>query len=1078
MKICAQMIGELDLRGGNEMNTGVSVICACKNREQPLSISLTSWLCHDEIREIIIVDWSSSKSLEYLTNIDDRITVIQVGNQKYFNQPQPLNLAFGLTTQKYILKLDTDYVMNPYYNFFDAYSIDDNSFVSGKVKYVSPEYYDENLGLYALDKNNISRDDLFNYFSSYSPYYKYLTGLLYITRDNFIRIGGYNENLGKYYAYEDDELYQRLELSGLEHKKMGFDNYFFHIPHPDKKRTENFEGNREIDNDYEKRVRDNLSAFYSGQELEWQVEYAVSLFHTDSNKKFIGQVKEPYVKPKTKWKLFQKDERYYSAMMYTEEKNYQNKLENFPIVNFISLEESEDRRNHLQNQFSKFNISDIAPIISKRFDQSDDKVSGKHLNVLDGGTTGCVISHLKMLKSWYENTTEDFGFFCEDDISLEIVQYWNFSWEDFIENLPEDAECIQLCCVRTMNEQFTLRERSMYDWSVTAYIMTRNYVKKVLDRHIFGDEYKLDIPGTEFYPMPETVLFYGLGKVYAADLFVEAVSFKSTFTDTENIPNGTKEHHSESNQSVIDWWKNNGSSFSIEKFVGKSEAPIRTQESEEEKIDLTINKSENKELVDLLKEYSLDTENALVNFNLAEWYYQNGHTAPALSYFLRAAERSNDDTLAYESLIKGSHCYDKQGTRDGSAKSMLQQALCLVPTRPEAYFLLSRFSERHQWWQDCYIYADQALRFADFDSPPLRTDVEYPGKYAILFEKSLAGWWWGKTNESKDILLDLKFNHPLSEVYRQAVENNLSKFQITENDLSTYQKQHIPVESLYVNENNLSNNNKIDIVLQGKYSEITDKVIDEYLKLPFVNDIIVSCWENDKTSVKNSTRVKFIRNSYPETFGTDNRNLQIVSSFAGLREVKTQFSAKMRTDQIYSYGSMMKMYDFFMKNNSRESTYQFDSEKPLGKIFVAGIYPSLLFHPRDHIFWGYTEDLIALFDIPLEYNGLSDKIRVPKDRLAKYYPFYTRTETYIGAHYASKFNEIVNVFLLEEHKYLHDNAPSWEDAYNFSKELMPKMFKSFPRSGIDLEWPTKDLTNYPYDEQKQYYNECWSEDGI
>lgn len=273
-------------------------------------------------------------------------------------------------------------------------------------------------------------------------------------------------------------------------------------------------------------------------------------------------------------------------------------------------------------------------------------------------------------------------------------------------------------------------------------------------------------------------------------------------------------------------------------------------------------------------------------------------------------------------------------------------------------------------------------------------------------------------------------------------------------------------------------NEKINIILQGKYSEITDRVIEEYLKVPFVNQIIVSCWQGDKISEVSRNKTKFVINSYPQSFGTDNRNLQIVSSYEGLKKSDTKISIKMRTDQIYSYESMMNMYDFFQKNNQREQTYQFDHTRPLGKIFVAGIYPSLLFHPRDHIFWGYTEDLIELFDIPLEVNGLIDKIKVSKEHLAKYYPYYTRTETYIGAHYASKFNEMVNIFLLEDHKYLHDHSPGWNETYDVSKKLMPIMFKSFPRTGIDLEWPTKNLSNYPYDFQKQWYNECWSEDGV
>jgi hypothetical protein len=60
----------------------------------------------------------------------------------------------------------------------------------------------------------------------------------------------------------------------------------------------------------------------------------------------------------------------------------------------------------------------------------------------------------------------------------------------------------------------------------------------------------------------------------------------------------------------------------------------------------------------------------------------------------------------------------------------------------------------------------------------------------------------------------------------------------------------------------------------------------------------------------------------------------------------------MRSDQKYDYNSMVNMYEFLMENYTE------------GKIFVAGMFPSFIFHPRDHIYWGkqkiYTNCLIFL----------------------------------------------------------------------------------------------------------------------
>ena len=74
----------------------VSLICACKNRIDALRISLNSWVKFEEITEIIVTDWNSDEPIDFLLDIDPRIKIVRVSDQKYFNQPQPLNIALDL----------------------------------------------------------------------------------------------------------------------------------------------------------------------------------------------------------------------------------------------------------------------------------------------------------------------------------------------------------------------------------------------------------------------------------------------------------------------------------------------------------------------------------------------------------------------------------------------------------------------------------------------------------------------------------------------------------------------------------------------------------------------------------------------------------------------------------------------------------------------------------------------------------------------------------------------------------------------------------------------------------------------
>jgi GR25 family glycosyltransferase involved in LPS biosynthesis len=703
----------------------ISLICACKNRNESLQVSLSSWLLRPEITEIIIVDWSSATSLTSLTKLDSRIKVIIVQDQKYFNQPQPLNLAASIATGDYILKVDCDYVINPYYDFFAKYKIDETSFLSGKSNIKNYEFF--NGSEYVVDKNGMSLWELRDYVNSYSCFYKYLTGLLFVSRQNFLKVGGYNENLGKYYAFEDDEIFHRLTLLGLEEKKIDYDYHFIHIPHPDQKRIENFEVNDR-----------NLSP----------------VDHIEKNKKIAPLTNEFYAPPLTKWNIQRMDEQNYYANKVMEK----NKLENFPSVYYVSLEESVDRQQNIERQFAEYDIVPT-PILSKRFAESDDEITGKFLDQMNGGTTGCVISHLKAIRKWYEETDEDYAFFCEDDLSLETVQYWDFTWEEFIKTIPDDALCVQLLVIRKDYETFDLRKKLWDDWAGTAYIITRDYARVLVEHYCFGEKkFHLELPGSGnvLTPLLENVLFETLENVcYTIPLFVEDIGFGTTFSPEEdNEVNGNQKNgHIEAYKTVLNYWKNKMKTFTITK---KPYSPSVIEI--------------------LLQEYSADPENAEINFNLGVWYWNENHTAPALSYFLRSAERAEDSILAYEALLWAHQCYEKQGTRDATARTLLQHAINLLPNRPEAYFLLAKFHGKRQQWTDTYSVSHLGLFFSGKNLEPLRNSVGYMGEFSLLYEKAIAAWWWGKGNETRQLLQEIKNNYELPEQYEKSVQDLLMSY--------------------------------------------------------------------------------------------------------------------------------------------------------------------------------------------------------------------------------------------------------------------------------------------------------------
>lgn len=181
----------------------------------------------------------------------------------------------------------------------------------------------------------------------------------------------------------------------------------------------------------------------------------------------------------------------------------------------------------------------------------------------------------------------------------------------------------------------------------------------------------------------------------------------------------------------------------------------------------------------LLNNYVLNPNDPENNYLLARYYHNIGQTASAVSYYIRTAERTENKLLQYECLIQCARCFESQGTRKFTVKGFLQHAVALLPKRPEAYFYLSLFYEgQHNTdgrWFDSYTTASIAVDVCNFDNlEPLRSSVDFPGKYALLFQKAHTAWWCGLQEESRNIFLDLYTNYEMNEQFTNLTFNNLN----------------------------------------------------------------------------------------------------------------------------------------------------------------------------------------------------------------------------------------------------------------------------------------------------------------
>lgn len=260
-------------------------------------------------------------------------------------------------------------------------------------------------------------------------------------------------------------------------------------------------------------------------------------------------------------------EKEYDCFVY-----HKDKLRGFPPVHFISIEESRERRDLLMRKFASHGITNVNGHIFKRYREGDYNLMGDLVDRLSLESKGPLTSHLKAIKSWHAESREPYAFFCEDDLGMDTVKHWNFTWSEFVDSLPRDWGCVQLAWIREefFHFGFKLRNRCWCDWSGCAYLITREHARRLVEAYHPDDDFHLDLKGEDAEqreewaktPVIETIVFSPVTKVYSFPLFVEdAVGCESTYRA------GQGHAHMESHRNTMDFWRGKGREMPLSELV-------------------------------------------------------------------------------------------------------------------------------------------------------------------------------------------------------------------------------------------------------------------------------------------------------------------------------------------------------------------------------------------------------------------------------------------------------------------------------------------------------------------------------
>lgn len=236
------------------------------------------------------------------------------------------------------------------------------------------------------------------------------------------------------------------------------------------------------------------------------------------------------------------------------------KLKDFSPVFWLNLDGDEKRKIYMENWFSKFNLN--AKRISAYDGRTNDLrayLTGSFPPNISQEEVGCVLSHLKAIKQFVEETDDDYAIVLEDDVDFVSVAYWPFDWKFVLSSVPYDWDVLQLVIINPWCLITKLHPRQSYDFSAAAYAITRHYAKKLLRLHVDGEKYKID-NGVKPRPVADE-LIYNSGKTYSLPLLLVNIELDS-YIHQEHI----QLFHKPCMDALYNFWVKESATLSLEEF--------------------------------------------------------------------------------------------------------------------------------------------------------------------------------------------------------------------------------------------------------------------------------------------------------------------------------------------------------------------------------------------------------------------------------------------------------------------------------------------------------------------------------
>jgi hypothetical protein len=239
-----------------------------------------------------------------------------------------------------------------------------------------------------------------------------------------------------------------------------------------------------------------------------------------------------------------------------------NKLGGFGPVYVINLPRRTDRREHMEKLFKDYEVTNYTFIDA--FDAQENihqfiyNAERKNDKAAKRTETAACMSHLKAIKHWLDTSDTEYAIFAEDDLSMDTVQYWPWTWQEFLDAIHFDYDVLQLCLTQFNQKKIQMHKRFRTDYSAGLYILKRSHAQSVIGRMMIDGKYNVNINRDEVI-VDHSVIMGGTDRAYACGLFTYDVTTPSDINPT------ALRLHTKSRDSVLQYWKQN--SLTLKEFI-------------------------------------------------------------------------------------------------------------------------------------------------------------------------------------------------------------------------------------------------------------------------------------------------------------------------------------------------------------------------------------------------------------------------------------------------------------------------------------------------------------------------------